>query len=125
MAVALKFLRVALRLPQNVLITLVKSYRLLLSPTLGSACRFEPSCSAYSLQSLQKHGAAVGTYLTLGRLVRCHPWCNGGLDQVPEKVNFRLSAWFSVGRSAGQSDQNLSPKLFTSVTALPSEKKSS
>lgn len=68
------------------LIALVKGYRLLLSPWLGSACRFTPSCSAYSLQALERHGAAAGTYLTLARLVRCHPWCAGGHDPVPADV---------------------------------------
>ncbi|WP_332814801.1 membrane protein insertion efficiency factor YidD [Ramlibacter sp.] len=66
------------------LVGLVKGYRLLLSPWLGSACRFTPSCSAYSLQALERHGAAAGSYLTLARLVRCHPWCAGGVDEVPE-----------------------------------------
>jgi putative membrane protein insertion efficiency factor len=65
------------------LIGLVKGYRLLLSPWLGSSCRFTPSCSAYSLQALEQHGAAAGSYLTLARLVRCHPWCDGGHDPVP------------------------------------------
>ena len=68
-----------------VLIGLVKAYRLLLSPWLGSACRFTPSCSAYSLQALEQHGAAAGSYLTLTRLARCHPWCDGGLDEVPRE----------------------------------------
>ncbi len=79
------FRRVAavLQIPQWVLIKLVQAYRLLLSPWLGSACRFEPSCSAYSLGALQRHGAAVGSYLTVRRLVRCNPWCDGGHDQVP------------------------------------------
>jgi putative membrane protein insertion efficiency factor len=72
-----------LALPQRALMALVRAYRLLLSPTLGSACRFEPSCSAYALQALERHGAAGGTYLTLRRLVRCHPWCDGGHDPVP------------------------------------------
>jgi putative membrane protein insertion efficiency factor len=67
----------------RLLIGLVKGYRLFLSPALGSACRFEPTCSAYSLQALQTHGAAKGSYLTLKRLGRCHPWCEGGLDPVP------------------------------------------
>ena len=67
-----------------VLIALVKGYRLLLSPWLGSSCRFTPTCSAYSLQALESHGAAAGTYLTLRRLARCHPWCAGGHDPVPE-----------------------------------------
>ncbi|MEO7400949.1 MAG: membrane protein insertion efficiency factor YidD [Polaromonas sp.] len=70
-------------MPQRLLIGLVKAYRLLLSPWLGSACRFEPSCSAYSLQALQQHGAVMGSYLTLRRLVRCQPLCDGGHDPVP------------------------------------------
>ena len=70
-------------LPKKTLIFLVKAYRLLISPSLGSNCRFEPSCSAYSLQALDQHGAATGSYLTLRRLARCHPWCDGGHDPVP------------------------------------------
>lgn len=70
-------------LPQRFLVALVRGYRLLLSPWLGSACRFEPTCSAYSLQALEQHGATAGTYLTLRRLVRCHPLCEGGHDPVP------------------------------------------
>jgi putative membrane protein insertion efficiency factor len=65
------------------LIGLVKGYRLLISPMLGSSCRFSPTCSTYSLEALEKHGAAAGTYLTLARLARCHPWCDGGEDPVP------------------------------------------
>ena len=72
-------------LPRRLLIGLVKAYRLLLSPWLGSSCRFEPTCSAYALQSLQAHGAAAGSYLTLYRLMRCHPFCQGGHDPVPDK----------------------------------------
>ena len=65
------------------LVGIVKGYRLFLSPSLGSACRFEPTCSVYSIQALETHGAAKGSYLTLKRLGRCHPWCEGGLDPVP------------------------------------------
>ncbi len=68
------------------LMSLVRGYRLLLSPWLGSACRFEPTCSVYSLQALEKHGAAAGSYLTVRRLARCHPWCAGGLDPVPQEL---------------------------------------
>jgi len=71
---------------QTTLITLVKGYRFFLSPWLGSACRFEPTCSIYALQALQSHGAGAGGYLTLARLVRCHPWCAGGTDKVPEQA---------------------------------------
>ena len=78
-----RILTTLLRLPQKVLMGLVIAYRLLISPSLGSNCRFEPSCSAYSLQALRQHGAATGSYLTLRRLARCHPWCDGGHDPVP------------------------------------------
>ena len=67
----------------RLLILLVKGYRLFLSPSLGSSCRFEPTCSAYALQALQTHGAGMGSYLTIKRIGRCHPWCDGGLDPVP------------------------------------------
>jgi putative membrane protein insertion efficiency factor len=68
---------------QTLLIRCVQAYRLLLSPWLGSACRFEPTCSLYALEALGTHGAMHGTYLTLKRLARCHPWCVGGHDPVP------------------------------------------
>lgn len=70
--------------PRQTLVGLVKGYRLLLSPSLGSSCRFEPSCSVYAIGALEQHGAAAGTYITVARLVRCHPWCEGGFDPVPE-----------------------------------------
>jgi putative membrane protein insertion efficiency factor len=68
---------------RTVLIGLVQMYRLLLSPWLGSACRFEPTCSAYALEALRRHGAGAGSYLALARLVRCNPVCAGGCDPVP------------------------------------------
>lgn len=73
-------------LPRRMLVGLVRAYRLLLSPWLGSACRFEPSCSAYALRALEQHGATVGTYMTLRRLARCHPFCEGGHDPVPDRA---------------------------------------
>lgn len=69
---------------KRLLLGVVRAYRLFLSPWLGSACRFEPTCSVYAIGSLEKHGAAAGSYLTLKRVGRCHPWCSGGLDPVPE-----------------------------------------
>jgi hypothetical protein len=65
------------------LVGVVKGYRLLLSPWLGSACRFMPTCSVYAIEALERHGAAHGSILTIARLARCHPWCNGGVDEVP------------------------------------------
>ena len=69
--------------PQAVLVGAVRAYRFALSPWLGSACRFEPTCSAYALEALEKHGAAAGAALAVGRIARCHPWCAGGIDPVP------------------------------------------
>jgi len=71
---------------QHILMTAVRAYRLLLSPWLGSSCRFEPTCSAYALEALQCHGAATGSYLTLCRIARCHPFCRGGHDPVPALI---------------------------------------
>ena len=83
-----RYLSVIYRLPQRALVVSVKGYRLLLSPWLGSACRFEPTCSVYSLQALEQHGAVSGTTLTLYRLLRCQPWCQGGHDPVPATTFF-------------------------------------
>lgn len=71
---------------RSLLMALVRGYRFFLSPWLGSACRFEPTCSAYALQALERHGAGAGSYLTLRRLARCHPWCDGGHDPVPAEA---------------------------------------
>ncbi len=70
---------------RGVLVWFVKAYRLLLSPWLGAACRFTPTCSVYAIEALEVHGAAQGSYLTLKRLVRCQPFCAGGHDPVPSK----------------------------------------
>ena len=69
--------------PRDGLVLAVRGYRLLLKPWLGNACRFEPTCSAYTLQALQQHGAWRGLALGGWRVMRCHPWCNGGHDPVP------------------------------------------
>ncbi len=84
------------------LITLVKGYRLLLSPWLGGACRFEPTCSVYALQALEQHGAAAGSYLAAARIARCQPWCDGGCDPVPQqppRLFSRLSATIDKQRT--------------------------
>lgn len=88
-------LRSLLALPQQLLMALVRGYRFFLSPWLGSSCRFEPTCSAYALQALQQHGAAGGSYLTLRRLARCNPWCEGGHDPVPMQPGGLFSHLFN------------------------------
>jgi putative membrane protein insertion efficiency factor len=82
-------------LPRRALLALVHAYRLLLKPWIGNSCRFEPSCSAYALEALQRHGAANGSLLTGARLLRCHPWCDGGLDPVPAHPPLRAHGLFS------------------------------
>lgn len=69
-----------------VLMGVVNAYRFFLSPWLGSACRFTPTCSQYALQALDRHGPAAGSYLAARRLLRCHPACAGGHDPVPEQA---------------------------------------
>ena len=71
---------------QKLLILLIRIYRYLLSPLLGNHCRFYPTCSQYALEAIERHGALFGMKLTLQRLARCHPWHEGGIDPVPDKI---------------------------------------
>lgn len=61
----------------------VRGYRLLLSPWIGHSCRFRPTCSAYALEALERHGALKGGGLALWRILRCNPWGGSGYDPVP------------------------------------------
>jgi uncharacterized protein len=99
-----------MKVVQRLLIVAVKGYRLFLSPWLGSSCRFEPTCSVYSLQALEQHGAAAGSYLTVRRLVRCHPWCVGGHDPVPQQLprSMRLFSRFSPSTTPSNSPKKSS-----------------
>jgi putative membrane protein insertion efficiency factor len=65
------------------LIFLVRGYQVVLSPLLPASCRFFPSCSAYAIEALQRHGTVKGVALTVRRLARCQPFCTGGYDPVP------------------------------------------
>jgi len=67
-----------------VMLALIQVYRLTLSPLLGPRCRFIPSCSAYGLEAIGRHGPWKGGWLTLRRLGRCHPFTPCGCDPVPE-----------------------------------------
>lgn len=66
-----------------VLIALVRGYQLFLSPLLPAACRYYPSCSAYAVEALERHGAFRGSWLAVKRIGRCHPFRPGGFDPVP------------------------------------------
>lgn len=69
---------------QQLLLKLIRFYQLFISPIVGNSCRFYPSCSSYSQQAIQLHGAFKGLYLTLKRVVKCHPFHPGGIDSVPK-----------------------------------------
>ncbi|XAT58522.1 membrane protein insertion efficiency factor YidD [Rhodobacteraceae bacterium IMCC1335] len=62
----------------------IKGYRLIFSPWVGRSCRFDPTCSAYALIALERHGAFKGSWLTVRRILRCHPWGAHGVDDVPD-----------------------------------------
>jgi putative membrane protein insertion efficiency factor len=68
----------------RLLIKIIKFYQYALSFLLGNNCRFTPSCSAYFIQAISKHGCIRGFYLGSKRIFRCHPWCAGGIDEVPK-----------------------------------------
>ena len=61
----------------------VRGYRLFFSPWVGHGCRYQPTCSAYALEALARHGALRGGWLTIRRIGRCHPWGGSGYDPVP------------------------------------------
>ena len=77
-------LRSAIRLPGRILagllIGLVRIYQKLISPLLGSHCRYHPTCSEYFVQAVRKYGPLVGTWKGICRILRCHPWHPGGFD---------------------------------------------
>ena len=68
---------------QIVLVSLVRGYQITVSPWLGPACRFEPSCSHYAAEAIERHGARRGSWLAVKRLGRCHPLGGSGYDPVP------------------------------------------
>ncbi len=78
-------------LPRNFMVLILRLYRLVISPLYGDVCRYYPSCSAYGLGSIQEHGVIIGSVLATRRLGRCHPWAEGGIDDVLPKRNQRYT----------------------------------
>lgn len=85
-----------------VLMAVLRAYRLLISPLYGQTCRYYPTCSAYALGSIDRHGGIRGSWLALRRLGRCHPWCAGGVDLVPEVEHYRW--WGRAPGTDGETD---------------------
>lgn len=72
------------RLPAILLVGVIRAYQLVISPMTGPTCRFYPSCSAYAVLAVRRHGALRGTRLAVWRVLRCNPWNYGGVDDVPD-----------------------------------------
>lgn len=77
-----------LLLPRNVCVVILRIYRAVISPLYGDVCRYYPSCSSYALQAIQHHGVVRGVWFGSLRLIRCHPWSEGGIDDIPVPKNF-------------------------------------
>ena len=82
----MRFLILLTRIPQYLLIGVLRLYRLAISPLYGQVCRYHPSCSAYALGSVTEYGAVRGSWMSARRLLRCHPWAPGGYDPVPPRT---------------------------------------
>ena len=72
-----------LLVPRNACVAVLDAYRAVISPLYGDVCRYYPSCSRYTLTAIQQHGVIRGVALGAVRLIRCHPWAKGGIDDVP------------------------------------------
>ena len=120
-----RLLTAAVELPCDLMLLVVKGYRLLLKPALGNACRFEPTCSQYALTALERHGALVGGTLAAGRLMRCHPWCAGGCDEVPAKPPFLFTRLGLVGATGAACTESTHTSNLVSPAAEGQRGKSS
>ena len=101
---------------KSVLIGLVRLYRLLLSPWVGGQCRFYPTCSQYTIEALERHGAVAGSYLGAVRILRCQPWCQGGHEPVPDA--FTWAPWRRRAQEDEASDA-VAPDGAQAVSPLP------
>lgn len=71
----------------KILIGCIRVYQWVISPMIGPRCRFTPTCSCYGVEALKQHGALKGSWLTVKRILKCHPLNEGGYDPVPPKIN--------------------------------------
>ena len=80
-------------LPRNIVIAIIQLYRMTISKVYGDVCRYYPSCSTYGLRSVQNHGILRGLPLTIWRILRCHPWAAGGIDDAKTGPS-----WIVIGK---------------------------
>ncbi|WP_084106270.1 membrane protein insertion efficiency factor YidD [Demequina sp. NBRC 110056] len=83
MTPARRVIAAAVAVPRLVIIGIIRIYQLGVSPLLGPRCKYYPSCSAYGLEAVRRHGAIKGFALGVWRVLRCNPWSHGGVDDVP------------------------------------------
>jgi uncharacterized protein len=90
--------------PANLILALLRLYQGAVSPSLGVRCRYQPTCSAYAYEAVERHGARRGSWLAARRLLRCRPGVEGGYDPVPERleVNPAPAAKHGTEHDAGQ-----------------------
>ena len=81
---------------KKILISFVRFYQLTFSSFMGHTCRFQPTCSEYARQAIEIHGPLKGGYLTLKRLLKCHPWGNRAMTQFRQKNNFKTLAFWGA-----------------------------
>lgn len=95
------------RLPRLAGMGLIKVYQWTVSPLLGPRCRYYPSCSHYGYTSIERYGLVRGSVLTGWRILRCNPWSDGGIDDVPERGQpfFRRRKDADINRQSGRSDR--------------------
>ena len=76
-----------------ILIRLIKGYKFLISPLLGNSCRYFPTCSEYSIEALNEFGLVKGIYLSLKRIISCHPWGKGGFDPIKKEMKVKKNGF--------------------------------
>lgn len=73
---------------KKILLGMIRFYQIYISPYKGTKCPYFPSCSGYGVEAIKKHGALIGSVLTVWRILRCNPFSKGGYDPVPDKIDF-------------------------------------
>lgn len=84
----------------------IKGYQKGISPLLGQNCRYEPTCSHYAIEAIEKHGAFKGSLMAIGRICRCHPFVEGGVDPVPNHFTLRRNRFEDEDTNTHDSNHN-------------------